>query len=187
MICHKHKAIFIHIPKTAGTSIANALGEEQCHVSAREAKEQYRDYWKSYFKFTFCRNPWDRLVSLFYYYQRGNNRENKHIKKILSRLSFRDFILDLENQTWCHGILTPYFDTLVDDTGLLVDYIGDFETFSRDMSIVAKLLDIDNLVLPHARASKRKLKHYRDYYQDDTKEIVGQFCEKDIRFGQYTY
>ena len=71
MISHKYKCIFIHIQRTAGTSIENwivgkdwwRIDKETKHLLASQAKVKYRKYWDKYFKFSFVRNPWDRVVS----------------------------------------------------------------------------------------------------------------------------
>ena len=68
MIDHKHKFIFIHINKCGGTSIDEHFTENfkdtQKHLSTKLNPNEFDNY----FKFTFVRNPWDRVVS-FYHYQ----------------------------------------------------------------------------------------------------------------------
>ena len=77
MISHPHKFVFIHIPKTGGSSIETLfLGKPQRrwapeinhyfqHATAAELRNRLmnRDNFDRYFKFAFVRNPWDRIVS----------------------------------------------------------------------------------------------------------------------------
>ena len=72
MICHKNKYIFIHIPRTGGSSIEHTLygqdwwlvDRKSKHLIASTAKKVYSEYWDDYFKFAFVRNPWDRMRSM---------------------------------------------------------------------------------------------------------------------------
>lgn len=80
MINHRKKTIFIHVPKTAGTSLSSALGEpkDRSHstMSALIEAELRKTLFllrrkkerriKKYFKFCFVCNPWDRMVSLYF-------------------------------------------------------------------------------------------------------------------------
>ena len=57
---------FIHINKTGGSSIRQALGVPQQHITASNLiKEVGLKRWKSRFTFSVVRNPWDRVVSLY--------------------------------------------------------------------------------------------------------------------------
>ena len=74
MMHHGHKCIFIHIIKTAGTSIRESLGNDKeqiefsCHSSAKSIKKRALEAtWENYFKFSFVRNPWDKMVSQWWY------------------------------------------------------------------------------------------------------------------------
>ena len=62
--------VFVHIQKTAGKSIRQALGLKKGanHNSAQQWLNEYTvDEWNNAFKFTFVRNPWDRLLSSYMY------------------------------------------------------------------------------------------------------------------------
>ena len=64
----KKKCIFFHIPKTAGISLVKALFGD-LDWGHRDVK-YYRNVFNkkkfdSYFKFTFVRNPYDRLFSAY--------------------------------------------------------------------------------------------------------------------------
>lgn len=72
MISHQHRCIFIHIPRTAGTSIESWLeptpqwlkSPNEKHLTAIQAKEHYSEFWDDYFKFTIVRHPYSRSFSL---------------------------------------------------------------------------------------------------------------------------
>ena len=66
--------IFIHINKTAGTSIGNAIGLPiKHHRTAREVIAAIgKDKWNTAYKFTLVRNPWDEVVSHYEYRRKRN-------------------------------------------------------------------------------------------------------------------
>ena len=70
-IFHPLKAIFVHVPKTAGTSIENRLRETGSKASGHSTALGYRrafpKEFASYFKFAVTREPVDRFLSAFYY------------------------------------------------------------------------------------------------------------------------
>ncbi|MFO8053169.1 MAG: sulfotransferase family 2 domain-containing protein [Candidatus Omnitrophota bacterium] len=83
LISHTYKFIFLHIPKTAGSSVAATLKRNLnkndlllCpHTKAVRLKLTAKDKWKDYFKFTFVRNPWDRMVSAYFFLRNFRNRK----------------------------------------------------------------------------------------------------------------
>lgn len=81
MICHKSKSIFVHIPKTGGTSIEHSLGyvklkkynsgqvEIAKHIPDHRNSQDYFNlnavqFWR-YHKFTVVRDPIERELSLY--------------------------------------------------------------------------------------------------------------------------
>lgn len=65
--------IFVHIPKAAGTSVAEAtVGQRTGHFTAAELKSVMGDAeFGSLFSFAITRHPLDRLVSAYNYARRG--------------------------------------------------------------------------------------------------------------------
>lgn len=66
------KTIFVHVPKTAGTSIETRLRENNSvvvggHTTAEGFRKKYPDVFNDYYKFAVVRHPAERFASAFYY------------------------------------------------------------------------------------------------------------------------
>jgi len=119
MISDRLRCIFIHIPKTAGSSIEDVLfphprTTEQFwglpnkyqtgglqHLMAKHIKlEVPSDIFNSYFKFTVIRNPWDQAVSHFCYTQQKrpdllkllNLSQNSSFQEYLHKISEKNHV-----------------------------------------------------------------------------------------------
>ncbi|MEE4292947.1 MAG: sulfotransferase family 2 domain-containing protein [Xanthomonadales bacterium] len=177
--------IFLHINKTAGTSIGKAVGlHVKQHLTAREIIERIgREKWVSAWKFTFVRNPWDRAVSL-YEYRRGKDRTG-----IATR--------DLSFSAWTQRVFCedpdPAFhnnpksfqtqsEWLRDDRGEIdIDFVGRFENIAGDFAKIANKI-APGASLRHLNASARAA--YGSYYDSGSKERVTRWFKEDIeRFG----
>ena len=86
----KRKALFIHIPKAAGTSVSVALfGRGHGHLTARRYRFANKKKFNSYFKFTITRHPVGRFVSAFNYLKsdKCSPSDKKWAKCYLSSIS----------------------------------------------------------------------------------------------------
>lgn len=178
MICHQRKLIFIHIPKTGGTSIEIALGQEQCGLQKHELPSNIiwdygRELWKSYYKFTFVRNPWDRLVS-WYFFRIENNQFSGPFAAYLKHL---DPVL-------CY---TPWYNRQQVDwiERERLDFIGRFEKLNEDWTVVCQEANLGNIILPWA--FKTHHRHYSHYYDDKTRDLVARWFKDDIETFHYTF
>jgi chondroitin 4-sulfotransferase 11 len=180
--------IFIHINKTAGTSIGNAIGLPiKHHQTAREVIARIgRDKWDRAYKFTLVRNPWDKVVS-HYEYRRKRNKTGL----ANNDLSFREWVRKTygpdKDPLYYNNpkAFQPQAEWLKDDTGRIsIDFIGKFESIDEDFSQIRDAIGID-AELPHLNASRRA--GYRHYYDDETREIVAQWFREDIELFSYEF
>ena len=77
MISHTHKCIFVHIPKTGGTSVESVLRKDKSKGSDHHLLLNYskKKEFNHYFKFTVVRNTYERVWSLYNYYASGGNQQ----------------------------------------------------------------------------------------------------------------
>lgn len=186
------KCIFIHIPKTAGTSIGTALFSDgrTGHWKAKAYQWTNNKKFKSYYKFTVVRNPWDRAASAYFYLSRGGKNQNdeKWAKENLKNInSFDQFVTTWMNNesiySWGHFV--PQVDFLKNECGTIdIDYIGRFEQLREDFLIIQKKLN--------SRA-ELKLKNssykppYRNLYTKQTRQIIHDLYREDIETFNYEF
>jgi Sulfotransferase family len=198
MIAKDSGWIFVHIQKCGGNSARAALGVEiddaHKHFSACELRKIYgEDVWRKAFKFSFVRNPWDRLVS--WWANIDANRPamaagrplNKFHYFVLERATtFEEFlencdeeIIDSDGRKWIYRNQSDY---LTDASGkMLVDFVGRFETLQQDYAFISKKIG-STAPLPHTNRSTHG--PYTDYYTQAMAAEVARRYRADIeRFG----
>jgi hypothetical protein len=145
------------------------------HMPAEQAKALLNDdkVWRSYFKFAFERNPWDRQVS-FYHHRHRRQTEPP---------PFASFI-----HSDRHARLNN-FEIYSIDGELAVDFVGRFENLEADLK---HALDQIGLILdkelPRAKTTfRRSNAPYREYYDGDTRAIVGDWYSREIKLLDYEF
>ncbi len=175
MINHKDKVIFVHVIKTGGISIATALNmdKKQFHGSATTIRKLVgEDIWSDYFKFTFVRNPYEKIVSQYHF--------NGY------KFGFKDSTFKEYIKAWNAGkkiSSNPQSHLFYINEKL--DFIGRFENLQQDFDTICDKIGIARQKLPHENKSKHK--HYTEYYDDETREIVAQKYAKDIEHFGYKF
>ena len=191
----ENRCIYIHVPKCGGISVAKALfGEANIgHATHRQYRILFtQEEYRSYFKFTIVRNPWDRLVSAFHYLKGGGNGEADARWSNEHRAAFDDFGTfvrewlpgkKLDSIYW-HFMPQTHFTSTEAGIGEL-DFVGRFETLERDYDTIAERLGVETR-LPRLNASKRG-SDYRSYYTDDTASIASEAYKDDIEAFGYRF
>lgn len=183
---YENDFIFIHINKTAGSSISRLLNEERHHLTALSVRDMVgEEVWNNRFKFSIVRNPWDRAVSQ-YHYRKENNQQN--IKT--DGIGFKDWLIEAfekKNPAYInvYSMFINQYDWISDyDDNLLVDFVGKFENLGDDIKYVKEKLGIDR-ELPVIRKSSRN--HYSGYYDEESKMIIEKYFKKDIECFNYKF
>jgi chondroitin 4-sulfotransferase 11 len=137
----EHEAIFIHIPKTAGTSIRNVMGAPdrgRLHIDYTHYMRANQDRFERYVKFTVVRNPVDRLHSCFKYLQASGNKtpEDTRMGKYIDERcgDFSDFIylVQAEQLHSLWPLLRPQSSFVCDPLGTIkVDVVLHQETLGN--------------------------------------------------------
>lgn len=197
--CDKHRFIFGETPKTACTSMKMVLlplirpfnlrlrmrhymGRRRFQKIAPETIVKDIKEYPGYFKFSFVRNPFDRLVSAYKWGMHGwvNSKEETFESFVKSLMKGgRREIKNLSNQKANHVVPWTTLFNIKD-----FDFIGRFENINDDWNHICKKIGIrKNLPI----TNKTKHKHYRDYYNEETRKFVTRFYENDLNVFNYKF
>jgi hypothetical protein len=240
-LSRKHKVIFVHIPKTAGTSIEYALGmhgninyigeisythqkknwdtlfgDGLQHMTITELKEiidkfGFSDYknlgwlkWKydilyhrlingigkgagknnnhifeHYYKFSVVRNPYDRLVSSFFW----NNPASNDIDHDTQRFHYEINKLHRNGLAASKIHYKPQYCYLYQEQKLMVDEILKFESLNNDFSRLCNKLGFFCSLQERMKGNHSK---FELYYTSAIKEKVYNLYKEDFNFFGYS-
>lgn len=219
MISKLDNCLFVHIPKVAGQSIESVFltraglqwsqreafllkpntnpefgPPRLAHLMAKEYVELgyvTEQTFSQLYRFSFVRNPWQRILSEYLY--RGYS------------CSFKQFLLkqfpkpNSDNYTTGEDLyrhVMPQAEFVCDGQGrLLVDFVGRFENIAADFARVSKVITGVELVLPHKNKTKsnfldllkQKPRHYTEYYCNKTQKFVENYYAQDIELFDYQF
>jgi len=199
-ISDRYKCIFIHVPRAAGTSIKEALElSGRGHLPWQYYYLVYPEQWQSYVKFSVVRNPWERALSTYCYAKMAKSYWSDNIKHInphpdhelLRNKTFDEcceILLNnrnlLKHEAW-HPQYVWIMKRENDNYTLMVDYLLRFENLQHDAMQLFEILKIKNIKLPRVNPSDHK--HYHQYYNQATKDIVDTIYIEDIRLFNYVF
>lgn len=138
--------------------------------------------WNDYFKFTVVRNPYSWAVSRYFYNQQKIAKGNicpLNYDNVMSRFkdkSFRDFVE--------HGEF-HYLDMISPRKWNQVDFVIRLENFQEDFDTVCDRLGVPRQKVIHNNKSKHR--HYTEYYDDETREIIAEKSKKELELFGYAF
>jgi len=186
MIMHDLKAVFVRTNKTAGASIEQVLLGRNTgwHDAARKLQLQLsRRLWRSYFSFAFVRNPWDRMLSLYFHYRRRLPTQREYIPP---STTFAMWLPRALSRGQRELLFRPLWYWVSDPRGdQIVDFIGRFENLQADFDKVCRRLRLPQQTLPHLNANAHE--HYTTYYTQEMIDAVAEVHADDVRRFGYEF
>ncbi|WP_421984154.1 sulfotransferase family 2 domain-containing protein [Roseibium sp.] len=205
MISIEKKFIFIHVPKTAGNSIQDALrdfSEDEIVINSRTQDgidrfgvkssiyknlSKHSRMWEyynalgreieNYYIFTSIRNPFDKLVSLYFSPHRGTVEwsEKSFVELVKKAPTLEDFLTIKKGLFFSRSFGKE-----------LVSKFLRFEKISEDFLSVCDELNISGVDLEHRNKSFSRL-DYRDCFDKRLKEFVEKKHKFEIKLGDYHF
>jgi hypothetical protein len=212
MISHKHKCIFIHISKCAGTSVENAfdiymnkpgslealLGWDNEHkLYLQHATPQQlldlklitRKQWDTYYKFVIYRNSWSKLLSDYSWVSKIHKIEDSFENFIYKKGKFTNVLNDREEPYYCGDHLYLQKDYFILD-GVLINYDNEinFDTIEDGFNKVINDLDLDpDFFNKKKNTTNYKKGHYSYLYSLKSKNLVEKFYQEDIAYFKFKF
>jgi len=200
------KAVYIHVPKTAGSYIIEALRLQDLSLPRRRkffeqkgsvtfGHQNYlrlikmgvigKRFHRSAFKFASCRNPYDRVVSHYFY------TLSRHPDILTEETKFIDFTrmmgkVQTPNRLSRRIAGQDWFRPQIEQIkGIHLDYIIRFEHLDKDINEVANILGVEIKDIGRRRISRHR--PYKEYYNEESIANVQKYYREDFEFFGYDY
>jgi hypothetical protein len=213
LISDERRFLFVHVQKTAGSSVRRALHETMpdlraflgTHDTALQARAALGDAsFGAHFVAAFVRNPWDRLVSWYsmivqarerapwwrraWGARRGEPRLWRYVYE--NSRSFEEFILrcteEIDDVDGRKSFCRNQVDYLSDAEGRpIVSFVGRYESLEADAGRLFERLGRPGVRLPRVNASRHR--HYSAYYSDALAEVVRERFARDVEAFGYEF
>lgn len=212
MISHKHKVIFIHIAKCAGSSVERAFGidfskngadynmlygwDNQNKLYLQHATPQElldynlisKEIWDTYYKFVIVRNSWDKSLSDYQWMMRELNVKDSFKNYINKSGKFKKALNHKNNIGYRGDHLTKQIDYFYLN-GKLIEYdrILYFDNLKEDFLLLTEYLNLSPDFFMKKINDGIKKHHYSVFYSNKMKKLVDKKYKKDIVFFNFNF
>lgn len=200
IVDREHKYVFISVPKTASISVQFSLGwghdipePDLYHCSIADVLAKHPEA-KDFFKFAFVRNPWARLVSLYFDFtkKRGNqySAQVRHDQPLLSEFrDFEDLCLRLHESPWLSDVFfRSQTAQLSVDGALAMDHYGRFENLPAEFVAICGKIGIPAPPLQKWNEGVYERDSYRRFYPSQLAvNAVARLYADDIENFHYDF
>jgi len=181
IVNHRHKFIFYHVPKAAGSSVRTAIGDVagSCRPRGLGTRHSTPDEflqsvglisrwrYRRYFSFCFIRNPWERFGSAHNYNVKGGGPLPADVNDAAKMLADGvDIVVKRRS----------FIPQVKFTKG--VSFVGRFENLDVDFGSVCKTIG-QSLSLPRLNVSSETTS-YLDTFTPRTIDIITRYYAEDI-------
>ncbi|MCT8340065.1 sulfotransferase family protein [Flavobacteriaceae bacterium TK19130] len=212
MISHKHKSIFIHISKCAGTSVENAFGvpkkmtppnydmlygwSEKHSLHLQHATPEQllskklitEAQWSDYFTFIIVRNPYSRAYSDYHWVMANSGVYGSFKDFIMAKGPFKA-LLTQRNINYMGDHLWSQYDYFhIQGKRISYDRVIRLESLATEAPNLAETIGLPkNTFSKKANVASKKLSHYSIFYTEKRKRLVEKYYKKDLDFLGYQF
>ncbi len=144
------------------------------HIPAWRIRDYVgEDVWRSYTKFAFDRNPWERQVSWYLYKTQSKRR----------RPSFERFMRS-------HYANVGNHELYMSGSELAVNFLGRYESLDDDLNKALALAGVDTKIsLPKVNVTPKEdaTRDYRSHYTPELRDVVAKWYDPEIALLGYSY
>lgn len=201
LISHKHKFVFVHVPKTGGDSVSAALSEfadvdgsqgRSKHWPARRIRNEHFVgsglAWSSCHSFGVIRNPWQQVHSDYWFCRQSpvpgielGSWRDKVIR--CKQIDFAQFVVDMcgEHGQSGPGLFRHYLSDR--DGNPMVSQVIRQEDLTTQWPTLCERLGLPAIELPRKNVTPNR-SDYREDYDERSRFLVGRkFADDVARFG----
>ncbi len=148
------------------------------HIPARKLKRRLdADTWNRYFRFCVVRNPWDRVISQYFWRCRDIPEDR--------RPTLDEFL----ESRHVRSLQRKGYKLYTTGGKVQVDHICRYENLSEDLEFVRQKLGLpEPLTLPGAKSAHRSdRRHYREILTPRQRERIAKLFADEIRLMNYAF
>jgi hypothetical protein len=184
--CDEKRVIFLHVPKTGGTTIKRLFGISQLddpdpnirpslqHLTCKLLRQQIgSEKYDGYYKFSFVRNPWARIVSDYFWRQQ--------LPKKRPVLPFPEFVRNVQKLVLENNYYEQEFgDHFIPQTCYTIDVddVFRFERFEEGIQTVATKLGVETG--PVSAKESNPYDSYWTYYDGVSRSVIHEIYREEI-------
>lgn len=159
--------------------------------------QNYDEKYNKYFKYTFVRNPYEKLYSCFIYLK--NNIFDNNIRGLYENINyftdFNSFIKNkdlLNNISYFHGFITQYEQLINNNNVIEMNFIGNMETLNEDFLYILFNRNInihenhkDELFKNYKTNNSNKKYNFFDDFNQDILNFINEKFSIDFEYFNY--